>query len=275
LARYQAWLKTVTSQQREELKEIDAEERINRIRQIKTHQEIERLGELLAAELNETEIREVKDKLRRWMARYLRSHEDEIARRLPEEARGFPHFRRHMAVMRYLMGPSRHSPPMPGLTDAERDELEGFLPPSLAEQLRQANSAELQWQLVREVWLAFAPRVSEDELLRFLEQDLEPERRTELKDFPADQFWEALRTEYFRSRWRQFGGRRRGERTENGRGRSRGRRERPTVGNDLPRPPFGRDGQFPPPADDEFGPPGPPPPRPSKEQLDARRPRLD
>jgi hypothetical protein len=267
LTRYHAWLNTLSSLQRSELLSLSDDERIGKIKELLRQQELQRF-QTFAGNLPERD----RDIIYRWVAEFIRRHQEELEERLPPDARDRYRAvrdeasRTRMLAFHLQWRWHEGSQPLPTSEDI------GQLVPSLSAEaqahIKQVQTAEEQHQRVKELARAaimshLVPRASEEELRKFYDQ-LPVEQRARLEGLEGEEFKRELRKMYnsarFRERggpWAGWGGGPRGPRSGDGRSGD-GRRG---TGSERGPPSAGRSSKGPPP-DQRPMPPAPPDPNP-------------
>lgn len=217
---YYEWLKTLTNKQRADLLQLPPQQRIDEIKQLIEEQQQKPFRDLVRTELEPQDVRAIFG----WLNHYVENHEEELRAMLPEgerrsisQMRGPPSMRRGRLLM--ALGSRELDAQLPAPTDEEIQKLDGELTDKATKALAEVATREDKLRLVREwVRAAFAsrmaPRVSHEQLMEFYQKFKE---RTDdetlierLDALPPDEFYEAVKPLYFRSRghWR---GRRGGE----------------------------------------------------------------
>lgn len=301
LQEYAVWLSSLPLKERSAIQDMKAEDRIERIRELRRREQDSRLTEL---GLTNRDTQTILD----WIQTMVVEHEEELVKLLsPEEKKwrddsNTPDERRGMMFLR----PDRLNDLLKLITAAEYNRLADQLLSSAQSRLLATSGDEKERTKLMTTWIHASfmtrfrpPEVSEEKLLEFLEK-LDPSVREELESLPRDRFIAELRNRYNmmqRNRWgprngRRGDGRRGGRnRWENDRPGDReggrpqgfgpnGRDGRP-PGPDEGGPPFRREGG---PFGPDFGPPpeGPPPegpprdePPPDEHDRRPRRPRRE
>ena len=209
LDRYCEWLKTLSSAQRAELKDMPAEKRIERIKELLKQQENQRFQEYAAGLPPED-----RDTINRWLDEFVMRNEEEILQRLPSDMRRRlseapdDEARRRMLIMPLQYRRSDSDMPLP--TREDFDKLLASLSPTTKKQLEQAKTPEERQSRTRDlvraaIFSRFFPPVSDEELRKFY-TSLPTESRERLEAFDHEQMTRELRRMYYYEKFRERGG---------------------------------------------------------------------
>lgn len=207
LARYTAWLNTLSSIQRAQLS-ADPEQRIKDIKELMRQQEIARFRSFVESDLPEDD----RDKIYQWVVAYVKEHRQEIESRMPrddrwrlKETKDEAGRLKHLAfwLQFQLRDPNRKLPP---------ELMAEHLPDLSAEataQLDQAQTPEERQKRVEDLIRAailsqVIPRASEEELRKFY-ADLPIEARSRLEGLEGDELKSELRKMYNFTRFHRGG----------------------------------------------------------------------
>ncbi len=279
LLQYSQWLSTLTPNERYAILDTPADQRVDRIRQLRAREEDQRLTEL---GLNTQDARVILD----WFNQQLSEHQGKLLEgmdaRERERLERIPNDNARKialsAQMLFNRGRNNRADQLFNMIRREeRDRLKALLSNNareklLAEEARgsdtDANKLLAEWIRASAMNRFRPPEITDEELLKSLE-NLPAAVRADLERLPRDQMYRALRERFHGFRGDMFD-RRRGGHGENFRGgdnrgrpgdRERGEGRPPRDG----RPPFDGPG-FDRPFDDAAGPPPTPPPSPPSEQ---------
>jgi hypothetical protein len=267
LARYEAWKSGLSPQQSAQLVGLAPDARVDKII------ELDRSSTNLATGALSSDDAKV---IVGWLERVLAAKQEQLLSALPESSRrrleSFTGRERILALIMNTAALRGTGAPRLEMIPLEAwNELRAELSPAARQRLDAAESPETRKQLLADwirqaIWQArpfrdgdgFAPRVGEDEIRRYFEQDLTETERNRLLTLPREEMVGQLRRDYLRSKglWREpgFGDRRPGEPPPHGDGP-------PPGGRRMERPPGDRPGERPP-GDSPRRPDGAPPPFP-------------
>jgi hypothetical protein len=219
LSRYHAWLGTLSSSQRAEVRDLPADKRIARIKELVRQQEMQRF-QAFVGNLGESD----RQAIFKWLGDFVMEHEDEILDQLSRDQRQAidgqtdPEIKQRM--LGFQMAIQRQNPKMP---TPDREDLNKLLASLTAETLAQIEQAPAteQPERVRELVRAAIfsrriPPVSDEDLRKFY-TDLQAEQRERLEGLEPEEFKRRLTWMYhaeksgYRSgggpgRWPGFGG---------------------------------------------------------------------
>jgi hypothetical protein len=239
LARYHAWLKTITPSQRAALADLPPDERVAQIKLIQRRQEdAQRLQPL---------TREDRGKIRRWIDALIDQHRAELVAGISERYRKWfddaDPLQKRMALVYIIFGRSRDDAIESRVTQDDINRLAAELSPTARAELDKADTLEAQGKLVRGWIFATLRRydswqsgrrenpVVGEELLQFLQNDVPQAERERLLKMPREEMLRELRRMYFE----QGRGPRRGP--EGFRSPGGPRRREPDARPGPPRPP--------------------------------------
>ncbi len=289
LLQYSQWLSTLTPNERYAILDTPADQRVDRIRQLRAREEDQRLT---ALGLNTQDARVILD----WFNQQLSEHQGKLLEgmdaRERERLERIPNDNARKialsAQMLFNRGRTNRADQLFNMIRREeRDRLKALLSNTareklLAEEARgsdtEANKLLAEWIRASAMNRFRPPEITDEELLKSLE-NLPAAVRADLERLPRDQMYRALRERFHGFRGDMFE-RRRGGHGENFRGgdnhgrpgdRGRGERNREDGerGEGPPprdeRPPFGGPDFDGPPDDAKEAPPSPPPGPPREE----------
>ena len=203
VSQYYAWMTTLAASDRAEVYDLPADQRIERIRELRQREERRRLA-LFSEQLKTSDA----EQIRNWFfGEFMRSHKSELDSRTPEELRSSSRRRRGWSAMRRRMKwvfdnwASGDSLPLPsheeigGLKSRLSDELQ-------AELEAKEDLASRQLFVLGLVQAAHRSRdvVDDDRLLEFYNELSDQERDELEKDGSGsrEEFFRALRSHYYR-----------------------------------------------------------------------------
>lgn len=214
MLRYHEWLRALTLAQRTDVVDLPPEERLARIKVIRAKQRAR-----LQAETTDGKPLSWADKavILSWFDKYAQKHQDHLLADLTPEKRqqieqldpGKRHWPLFLLVQRGRSGrPIVALLPTP--TAAEFDPLVAKLSPAAQESMRQRGSLGQQWILLTQ-WAQAAIRgrmvesgtgraataIAVDELQRFFETVLPPQKREELLNLPPEETQREVRRLFF------------------------------------------------------------------------------
>jgi hypothetical protein len=207
--RYCEWLKTLTSAQRAELRDLPADKRIARIKELLQQQAGQRFQEYAGSLPAED-----REAIYRWLEDFITRNQDEIIsqftfdmkRRLAdahdEEAR------KRMLIMGFQYRRPDSQMPMP--TQEDFGELLASLSPATRKKLEEAKTPEEKQARARElvraaIFSRVFPPVSDEELRKFY-VSLPADARDRLEGLDPEQTTRELRRMYYYERFRERGG---------------------------------------------------------------------
>lgn len=209
LDRYHAWLATLSPVQRDDLRDLPAEERIVRIKELLKVQETQRF-QAYVSNLDELD----RQAIFKWLGEFVTEHEDEIVEQMPEDQRkrfrgvGDPEARQRWLGM--TMAFQRHNPKMPTPSREDYNRLLARLSSKTIAQIEQAPAIE-QPDRVREmvgaaIFSRQNPPVAEEELRQFY-TGLKPDQREKLEGLEPEEFKRRLTSMYHAEKRGWQGGR--------------------------------------------------------------------
>jgi hypothetical protein len=219
LDRYHAWLGTLSSRQRAELRDLPADQRIDKIKELLKQQETQRF-QAFVGNLGEAD----RQAIFKWLGEFVTQHEEEILEQLPRDQRqaigNQADQETKQRMLGFQMAIHRQNPKMPTPGREDLNKLLASLTPETLAQIEQVPALE-QPERVREmirgaIFSRRIPPVSEDELRKFY-TGLEPDQRERLEGLEREEFTRRLTWMYhaekngYRSgggpgRWPGFGG---------------------------------------------------------------------
>jgi hypothetical protein len=212
MERYNEWLKTISSAERAELRDLSGVARADKVAQLIKAQEAERFAALLEGRLGKEDL----DKISDWLDEFVREHEEQILAALPSslpgdfrkryrEADDFG--RRRMLIFAMLRADPREGR-LPRPSAAQVVALKG----TLSEEAQQAwdaanegDSAMLppKW-IAAALWSKAPPPVSEEELRKFF-KSRDAKEREWLERLPPERMAWELRRLYYRHKFQDDG----------------------------------------------------------------------
>ncbi|PHR89479.1 MAG: hypothetical protein COA78_35815 [Blastopirellula sp.] len=248
---YYNWLKSLDAVQRNELQELSAEDRIDKIKQFMEQQEREQFREL-AAEAAENIKREDIQVIKDWIEAFVGKHQEEILSN-ESELPDYLNFNRKQPTdlsrkaqgIWHWMLRSRHEKMILPLLEDFQELTEKLQPETKAmlDNMKEDKRLEVLQILLMAAAFSdkrgFDHKVSEDELQEFHET-LPPEVKSRLALLTPEEFKRQLKMEYVRRNYIR-GGRSRGSGGRGPSGDGRGPRNGP--GGDNNRPPRGGGGR--------------------------------
>jgi hypothetical protein len=246
LSRYHAWLGTLTSGQRADLRDLPADQRIERIKELLKQQEVQRF-QAFVGNLDDGD----RQAIFRWLGEFVIAHEAEILEVLPREERRriseMPDLEAKQRTLGFVMGVHRQNPRIPAPTREDLNRLMDALSAETTAQIEQAPATE-QPDRIREmvgaaVFSRRNPPVPDEELRKFY-NGLKTDQREKLEGLEPEEFKRRLTWLYHTEKrgW-QGGGRGPGPGGFPGPGRpgegprGSGRGEGKRRGDDQSRPP--------------------------------------
>ncbi len=234
LRRYHEWLKTLQPGERAELLSLPPDRRIERIKQLLEAQELRRFRQLTAARFNDNDVNQIFE----WLREYTRKHAAELLEQMPPERRKAYEansdnpFHRGWLLTRTLL---EQDIAQLRISDQEVADLLARLSPSARELLPRETDVQQRNRMIRS-WIDVAlfsqfrrerpPPVDQDELARFLENEITDRERAFLESLPAEMFRVEAESLYHFYKSRYAPGR--------GRGRSQFSRRGSSPENDPP-----------------------------------------
>jgi len=201
--RYYEWLKTLSSDERAALLSKKGEERIEMIRILAFRSMADR-------RLSQEDLEQVYE----WTTEYLRSREETMIESLPEherdEVKAIEDESRRWRHLFWEMRKHQLPPPSPA-TDGEITQLIGTLSADARRIFDAAPDEEKRQELVQgwiraSMFSRYQQSVSEEELMQFLHEDLDPRWRAQIESLPRDEMQKELRKHYMIHKFRGFGG---------------------------------------------------------------------
>jgi hypothetical protein len=235
MERYRTWLTTLTALERDELRGLQGQARVERIKELMEKQRDQRIRE---ATRGVAFSREERERVYRWLDSYFKSHEKELLDALPAEARkdterrkGTPFF--HMMLFSQWMRHDGSKKPLP-LDEKEIEKLKQVLPPKAQELFDKATDPLAKREIAHRLILASlprfggwpsrgrhdprrsggpswrpGPRISQESLQKFFENELSDEERRDVTQHSGESMHRELMRLYFK---KKFGSRRGGDR---------------------------------------------------------------
>jgi hypothetical protein len=210
LERYHAWLATLSPAQRDELRDLSADKRIERIRELLKQQEAQRF-QAFVGNLGESD----RQAIFKWLGDFVMQHEDEILEQLQDrerrEIRGQPNPEIRQRMLGFQMAIHRQNPKMPAPGHEDLNKLLASLTAETLAQIEQAPALE-QPERVREMVRAAIfsrriPPVSDGELRKYY-AGLKTDQRERLEGLESEEFKRRLTWMYHaeKSGYRSGGG---------------------------------------------------------------------
>lgn len=213
LERYHEWLKTLPAGQRADLLAMPESERVEAIKKIRSEQEAQRFRRIAGTKLTQEDLKAVQE----WTHEFVQKKQAELLATMPADMRSrFEQSQDQQARRRMLFGAMMWQRGEHAIRPGP-EEIEKLMPLLSAEArkaLKSVTDPEKQAQLVRS-WAVgnmmnrWTPpqQVSDEELTRFYQHDLDAGLREQLESLPRDQLFQELRRLYFaRQEWRRPGG---------------------------------------------------------------------
>jgi hypothetical protein len=211
MLRYHDWLRSLPSEQRAELQRLPQDQRIVEIKKIMEQQEKQRFHELVMKRLHPEDY----DVILAWLDEWVLSElTPEQKTQLAEQSD--PRSRRREMFGLYRKRLGDQAPRFPDVIlpdDQAIQNLAAKLSDEPRTTLQEAPDVESRRFLVKN-WIGAAlfsrttPRVTAEELKKFLEKQVDPARRDYLENLPRDRMLSELRRMYFMDRFRGKGGER-------------------------------------------------------------------
>jgi len=209
MSRYCNWLKNLSSRDRQDVLDLPADKRIERIKEIVRRQEGQRFTEYVTFHLP----KEDQEAIYRWLDEFVASHESEILDRLRDDdqrrIRAIDDAKARRKTLIQRLPVRRFDPKMPFPTPSETDQMVASLSAATRERL-DAPAGTDRGERVRELVgaaimsIAFPPPTEED-LTKFF-ASLPAEDKGRLEEMDSEQMQRALRYMY-RAKHFQGGGR--------------------------------------------------------------------
>lgn len=197
LRRYNEWLKTLDPVQQAELQGLAPGDRIEKIKELRQRDDQRLYPIFNNKRLSESDMRAIVG----WLERFIVSHQDEILAALPTPAKtqirnADPRQRRFMLRSAYMRGIERRDVPIPG--PDEIAELKEMVSDEAREILDRPESKQkiLKW-FAETGSLKRVPRVDDDQLRKFYQDDLTEEQRQQVDNMSVDERKFKLRQMYF------------------------------------------------------------------------------
>jgi hypothetical protein len=190
LARYHAWLGTLSSSQRAEVRDLPPDQRIPRIKELLKQQEVQRF-QAFVGNLDEPDRQAIFN----WLGEFVLAHEDEILEVLPREERRrireMDDLEAKQRTLGFVMGVHRQNPRIPTPTREDLNRLMDALSAETTAQIEQAPATE-QPDRIREmigaaVFSRRNPPVPDDELRKFY-NGLKTDQREKLEGLEPEEF---------------------------------------------------------------------------------------
>jgi hypothetical protein len=190
LSRYHAWLGTLTSIQRDELRDLPADKRIERIKELLKQQEVQRF-QAFVGNLDEDD----RQAIFKWLGDFVTEHEEEILEVLPRDERqrirdmGDPEAKQR--TLGFVMGVHRYDANIPAPSREDLNRLMDRLSAKTTAQIEQAPATE-QPDRIREmigaaIFSRRNPPVPDEELRKFY-TGLKADQRERLEGLEAEEF---------------------------------------------------------------------------------------
>ena len=210
MSRYYEWLKTLTSDQRAQLLSTPTDQRLAKIQKLLAEQEQQRFRRLADQRLSPEDMEQVYH----WTTTYIRSRETRLIAVLPQERRReIEQIPEEAHRWRTLFWQLRsHDLPDPILPTQE--EIDGLVS-TLSEEAKQIFAAatdDLQRKELVQRWIRasmfsrLVQSVSEEDLMEFMQNELDPRTRARLESLPREAMQGELRRQYLFHKFRGFGG---------------------------------------------------------------------
>ena len=196
MQRYHEWLKTLRPGERAELRSLPLDQRIQRIKQLRDNQALQRFRQMTASTLDADDLRHIGE----WARDYLRRHESEIVATMPPEQQQAYRESKDVRYKGFLLTMAflRLEANRLNISQEEVNDLLARLSPDAQKLLPRETDAQQRNRMLR-TWIEVAlwspwrrdhpqPEVSQDELARFLEKEVSPEQREYLEGLPAELF---------------------------------------------------------------------------------------
>lgn len=198
LSRYHAWLGTLSNVQRDELRMLPADQRIERIKELLKQQEVQRF-QAFVGNLDEDDRKAIF----RWLGEFVTAHEEEILEVLPREERqrirdiGDPEAKQR--TLGWVMGAHRYDAKIPTPDREDLNRLMDCLSAKTTAQIEQAPATE-QPDRIREmigaaVFSRRNPPVPDEELRKFY-NGLKADQREKLEGLEPEEFRRRLTSMY-------------------------------------------------------------------------------
>ena len=209
LDRYHAWLGTLSSIQRDELRDLPADKRIERIKELLKQQEMQRF-QAFVGNLEEDDRKAIF----RWLGEFVTAHEEEILEQLPERdrdnIRDIPDPDARQKTLGFVMAMQRQNPRMPAPNLEDFNRLMDSLSSNTVAQIEQAPATE-QPDRIREmvgaaIFSRRNPPVSDEDLRKFY-NGLKADQREKLEGLEPEEFKRRLTWMYHSEKRGWQGGR--------------------------------------------------------------------
>ncbi len=214
LERYTEWLKTLTPVEKAELMKLPPQERMTHIKKLVSDQDAKRFRMIAVGFLNPEDL----GAIRKWFDEFVKTHADEIRATVPKDGRfdrlraGLDSSDTHECVRLLRFWYLRHpGPNLPQPTQEEVQRLKTLVSQDARETLDTANDYADKLKIIRN-WCGAAdfsshmpPPVSQEELDRFVKEDLSESERAFLESLPRDKMYRELHNKYFQRRFRKPG----------------------------------------------------------------------
>lgn len=209
LSRYHAWLGTLSRVDRDDLRDMPADQRIERIKELLKQQEMQRF-QAFVGNLDEGD----RQAIFQWLGEFVLAHEDEILEVLPREERHrireMPDLEAKQRTLGFIMGVHRHNPRIPTPTREDLNRLMDALSAETTAQIEQAPATE-QPDRIREmigaaVFSRRNPPVPDEELRKFY-NGLSADHREKLEGLEPEEFKRRLTSLYHTEKRGWQGGR--------------------------------------------------------------------
>ncbi len=231
LERYSDWLKTLTPVERAELATLAPDKRLAHIKALVSDQDARRFRAMVGGFLNPKDL----GAIRTWLDEFVKAHAAEILATVPDDPR-FEEVKKsfdaeknqHQLFLRFWYL-HHEGTALPQPTKQEEEQLKSRLSPEARAVLGKAtNDAERSriiqnWTRAADFSSRVPPRVSQEELDRFVKDELSESERVYLESLPRDRMYRELRSKYYQKRFGPGPGGKPGMRGPGGRRGSGGR----------------------------------------------------
>ncbi len=195
MTRYYEWLKTLRPGERAEVLSLSPDKRIDKIRCMLEEQSIQRFQRMAASQLEPSDV----TLIFRWINDYVTNHEAELMASLPEDKRKFAE--NNSRARRFMLTGALLQQQADRLiiTDEEVHDLQSGLSRQAQEILQKEQDRKQKIRIIRG-WMEAAASsmfrnsgpptapVSNEELTRFLDQEVSERDRAYLDGLPAERF---------------------------------------------------------------------------------------
>jgi hypothetical protein len=190
LSRYHAWLGTLSMIERDDLRDLPADQRIARIKELLKQQELQRFQAFVGNLADDDRMA-----IFQWLGEFVLAHEDEILEVLPREERqrirDMSDLEAKQRTLGFIMGVHRQNPRIPTPTREDLNRLMDALSAETTAQIEQAPAIE-QPDRIREmigaaVFSRRNPPVPDEELRKFY-NGLKSDQREKLEGLEPEEF---------------------------------------------------------------------------------------